>query len=64
MYEVTEVADALLICAEWNIFRIPNYGLLKSNLKKPVIFDGRNLYPTVELAKQDIHYISIGRQKG
>ncbi|PKG44272.1 UDP-glucose dehydrogenase family protein [Psychroflexus sp. MES1-P1E] len=63
MYEVTEGADALLICTEWSIFRTPNYNLLKSNLKNPVIFDGRNLYPTVELAKQGIHYISIGRQK-
>jgi UDPglucose 6-dehydrogenase len=63
MYEVTEGVDALLICTEWSIFRTPNYNLLKSNLKNPVIFDGRNLYPTVELAKQGIHYISIGRQK-
>ena len=63
MYEVTEGADALLICTEWSIFRTPNYDLLKSNLNNPVIFDGRNLYPTVELAKQGIHYISIGRQK-
>jgi len=63
MYEVTEGADTLLICTEWSIFRIPNYDLLKSNLHNPVIFDGRNLYPTEELAKQGIHYISIGRQK-
>ena len=63
MYDVTQGADALLICTEWSLFRTPNYDLLKSNLKNPVIFDGRNLYPTVELAKQGIHYISIGRQK-
>ena len=62
MYEVTEGADALLICTEWSIFRTPDYKRLKSNLKQPVIFDGRNLYPTVELAKEGIHYISIGRQ--
>ncbi|WP_019037503.1 UDP-glucose dehydrogenase family protein [Psychroflexus tropicus] len=63
MYEVTQDADALLICTEWSIFRTPDYKRLKSNLKQPVIFDGRNLYPTVELAKEGIHYISIGRQK-
>lgn len=63
MYEVTEGADALLICTEWSIFRTPDYKRLKLNLKQPVIFDGRNLYPTVELAKEGIHYISIGRQK-
>ncbi|MFD0932002.1 UDP-glucose dehydrogenase family protein [Psychroflexus salinarum] len=63
MYEVTEGADALLICTEWSIFRTPDYKRLKSNLKQPVIFDGRNLYPTVELAKEGVHYISIGRQK-
>jgi UDPglucose 6-dehydrogenase len=63
MYEVTKGADALLICTEWSIFRTPNYEALKTNLNKPVIFDGRNLYPTVELAKEGIHYISVGRQK-
>lgn len=63
MYEVTEDADALLICTEWSIFRTPDYKRLKSNLNNLVIFDGRNLYPTVELAKEGIHYISIGRQK-
>lgn len=63
MYEVTEDADALLICTEWSIFRTPDYKRLKSNLKSPIIFDGRNLYPTIELAKEGIHYISIGRQK-
>jgi len=63
MYDVTQDADALLICTEWSIFRTPDYNRLKSNLRHPVIFDGRNLYPTVELAKEGIHYISIGRQK-
>jgi len=63
MYDVTQDADALLICTEWSIFRTPDYKRLKAYLNQPVIFDGRNLYPTVELAKEGIHYISIGRQK-
>ncbi|NEV94507.1 UDP-glucose/GDP-mannose dehydrogenase family protein [Psychroflexus sp. YR1-1] len=62
MYDVTKGADALLICTEWSIFRTPDYKRLKSNLRNPIIFDGRNLYPVLELAKEGIHYISIGRQ--
>ena len=37
-------ADALVICTEWKEFRIADFGLLKAELSRPVIFDGRNLY--------------------
>lgn len=54
-------ADALLIVTEWNEFRSPDFALLKKALKQPVIFDGRNLYDSEQLARLGFSYYSIGR---
>lgn len=54
-------ADALVIVTEWQYFRAPDFGLIKSSLKEPTIFDGRNLYNPERLEKQGITYYSIGR---
>ncbi|MBL7003969.1 MAG: UDP-glucose/GDP-mannose dehydrogenase family protein, partial [Gammaproteobacteria bacterium] len=54
-------ADALITVTEWTQFRAPDFDLLKSSLKNPVIFDGRNLYSPKRLAKNGFTYYSIGR---
>jgi UDPglucose 6-dehydrogenase len=56
-----EGADALVTVTEWNVFRSPNFGLIKQHLKQPVIFDGRNLYDPKQLQTEGITYYSIGR---
>jgi len=61
MYDAIEGADALVICTEWSIFRTPDLERLKKGLKNAVIFDGRNLYNTSEMAREGFTYISIGR---
>lgn len=63
MYAATKHADALLICTEWSIFRTPNFGTLKENMKNSVIFDGRNLYAVDEMKNEGFEYTSIGRKK-
>jgi UDPglucose 6-dehydrogenase len=60
--EATVNADALIICTEWSLFRTPDFVALKSNLKQPVIFDGRNLYDLEEMQKEGFYYSSIGRE--
>jgi len=62
MYDAVKDAEALVICTEWSIFRTPNYTKLKELLKSPVIFDGRNLYNTEDMANEDFTYVSIGRK--
>lgn len=62
MYEVTEKADALIICTEWSIFRTPDFNKLKQNLNEAVIFDGRNLYDINDMKKEGFYYSSIGRK--
>lgn len=55
-------ADALLIVTEWKAFRSPNFNTMKTLLKNPVIFDGRNLYDPATLRAQGFEYFPIGRR--
>ena len=61
-YQAASNADALIICTEWSIFRLPNFDKLKKQLKAPVIFDGRNLYDVNEMENEGFYYTSIGRK--
>ncbi len=61
-YDALKGADALLILTEWNEFRHPNFQRIKSLLKQPVIFDGRNLYDPALMRALDFKYYSIGRR--
>jgi len=63
-YEALTDAVALLVLTEWNEFRRPDFSRIKQLLKKPVIFDGRNLYDPVDLRKLGFQYYSIGRNDG
>jgi len=54
-------ADALVVITEWNQFRSPDFEQLRTQLKEPVIFDGRNLYDPDFLSKKGFTYYSIGR---
>ncbi len=60
-YDALTGADALVICTEWNEYRTPDFERIKSSLKSPVIFDGRNLYDPAYLKRLGFTYYSIGR---
>jgi UDPglucose 6-dehydrogenase len=59
-YDALEGADALLLVTEWSEFRNPDFALMKERLKRPVIFDGRNIFPKAELARLGFVYYPIG----
>ena len=61
-YDALKDADALLIATEWQVFRTPDFDKIKSLLKAPVIFDGRNLYDLPQMEKRGFYYCSIGRE--
>ena len=61
-YEVLNEADCLLICTEWSEFISPDFNKMKSLLKLPVIFDGRNIFDLEVMKIFDFHYESIGRE--
>lgn len=60
-YKALEGADALCIPTEWKSFREPDFDRIKSLMKKPVIFDGRNIYSPKKMKQLGFHYVSIGR---
>jgi UDPglucose 6-dehydrogenase len=61
-YDALKDADALLIATEWSEFRTPDFNKIKSLLKNPVIFDGRNLFELDQMAEKGFHYESVGRR--
>jgi UDPglucose 6-dehydrogenase len=54
-------ADALVIVTEWKEFRSPDFAAIKSALKAPVIFDGRNLFDPLFVRALGFDYLAIGR---
>jgi UDPglucose 6-dehydrogenase len=54
-------ADALVIVTEWKTFRSPDFETIKSTLKEPVVFDGRNLFEPEVMGENGVEYHGIGR---
>jgi len=54
-------ADALVTVTEWQQFRSPDFDMIKTSLKQPIVFDGRNMYSPERLKDREITYYSIGR---
>lgn len=59
-YDAAQGADALMIVTEWKEFRMPSYSVLRSIMREPTIFDGRNIYDSEEAAEQGFTYYKIG----
>ena len=62
-YDALDNADGLLLLTEWNEFRRPDFEKIKTMMKTPVIFDGRNQYDTKRLEEKGFEYHQIGRGK-
>jgi UDPglucose 6-dehydrogenase len=59
--EALKGADALVIVTEWQEFRSPDFETIKSSLRHPVIFDGRNLYDPGFVKRFGLKYYAVGR---
>jgi UDPglucose 6-dehydrogenase len=60
-YDALAGADALAIVTEWNEFREPDFRKMRTLMKTPVIFDGRNIYSPEQMQALGFTYFSIGR---
>jgi UDPglucose 6-dehydrogenase len=60
-YDAVKGADGLAIVTEWNEFRRPDFGRIRSLMRSPVIFDGRNLFAPAHMKQNGFTYYSIGR---
>jgi UDPglucose 6-dehydrogenase len=61
-YDAIKGADGLVVVTEWNEFRRPDFERMKSLMKTPVIFDGRNIYDPARLGALGFTYYGIGRK--
>lgn len=60
-YDALAGTDALIIATEWNEFKSANLEEIKKLLKKPVIFDGRNIFTPATMREMGFDYFSVGR---
>jgi UDPglucose 6-dehydrogenase len=60
-YDCLSEASCLVIVTEWKSFKEPNFVKIKSALKRPLIFDGRNLFSLKVMKEHGYEYHSIGR---
>lgn len=60
-YDVAEGSDALVVITEWREFKLLNMERIKSLMRSPLIFDGRNIYDAERTRKMGFGYYSIGR---
>jgi len=54
-------ADALIIVTEWREYRSPDFEQIRAALKRPFIFDGRNLFDPAVVAAGGLEYFAVGR---
>jgi UDPglucose 6-dehydrogenase len=60
-YEAAAGCEAIVVVTEWREFRSPNFDRLKALMRRPLIFDGRNLYDPEQLRREGFEYYGIGR---
>jgi UDPglucose 6-dehydrogenase len=61
-YDALKGADALLLATEWNEFREPDFGRMKQLMRRPLIFDGRNIYNPKTVKASGFEYVGVGRR--
>jgi UDPglucose 6-dehydrogenase len=60
-YDALKGADCLAIVTEWNEFRRPDFARMRSLMRSPIVFDGRNLFEPHQMKQNGFTYHSIGR---
>ncbi len=59
--DVLEGADALVIVTEWKEFRSPDLERVRAALRRPIVFDGRNILDPEAARAAGLDYVGIGR---
>jgi UDPglucose 6-dehydrogenase len=61
-YEAAGGADAVVLVTEWNEFKFMNLERLRKLLRRPIIFDGRNVWEPERMRRLGFEYHSVGRK--
>ena len=60
-YDATKGADALVLLTEWKEFRMPDWTLLRSEMRGNATIDGRNIFDKQEALAAGFRYLGIGK---
>ncbi|OGK25127.1 UDP-glucose 6-dehydrogenase [Candidatus Roizmanbacteria bacterium RIFCSPLOWO2_01_FULL_37_13] len=60
-YEAVKDTSGLAVLTEWNEFKQADLKKVRSLMKKPLVFDGRNIYHPQMMKKLGFTYFSVGR---
>ena len=61
MYDAVLDADAMLLLTEWKEFRLPTWAVIRKEMIRPLVIDGRNIFDIEELEENGFEYHCIGR---
>jgi UDPglucose 6-dehydrogenase len=61
-YDAATGADAVALVTEWNEFKFLNLERLRAVMRRPLVFDGRNLWEPERMRRLGFEYHSIGRK--
>src|SRR5438094_626632 len=61
-YAAATDADAVALVTEWNEFKLLNLERLRAVMRRPIVFDGRNLWEPERMRRLGFEYHSIGRK--
>ena len=61
-YEAAAGADAIALVTEWNEFKFLNLERVRQVMRRPVIFDGRNVWEPERMRRLGFEYHSVGRR--
>ncbi len=61
MYDAVLDADAMLLLTEWKEFRLPTWAVIKKEMIRPLVIDGRNIFDIEELEENGFEYHCIGK---
>ena len=60
-YEALRQTDALVLMTEWKQFRQPDFALMRSLMRNPLLLDGRNQYEPALVEREGFVYMGVGR---
>lgn len=61
MYDAVLDADAMLLLTEWKEFRLPTWAVIRKEMIRPLVIDGRNIFDIEELEENGFEYHCIGK---
>jgi len=60
-YEAVSGADALVVATEWKEFESLDLTRVRTLMRRPLVFDGRNLFNQEKMKSMGFEYLGIGR---